>query len=74
MVLRLKTLEAESGSFALSTTVIAAIAGSLGGFALVVLISSVAFVVIKRRKKKGQCKLARPYSQGGPNNREMHFL
>ena len=56
--LALKTLKVEEAPSALSPTVVAAIAGSLGGFAFLVLTAIVAYLCVRRRKK-GECKSSR---------------
>ena len=56
--LALRTLKADDSTIGLSTTVVAAIAGSLGGFAFLILMASVAFLCVRRRKK-GECKSRR---------------
>ncbi|GAU88638.1 hypothetical protein RvY_01299-2 [Ramazzottius varieornatus] len=49
--LALRTLKPDDSTIGLSTTVVAAIAGSLGGFAFLILLASVAFLCVRRRKK-----------------------
>ncbi|XP_055338899.1 contactin-3-like isoform X2 [Paramacrobiotus metropolitanus] len=55
--LPLKTLQTEDKPPVLSTTLIAVIAGSLGGFALLALVATIAFLCI-RKKKKGDSSAA----------------
>ncbi|OQV17587.1 hypothetical protein BV898_08358 [Hypsibius exemplaris] len=56
--LALRTLKVDEAPSALSTTVIAAIAGSLGGFAFLVLAASAAYLCVRRSRKKGESSTA----------------